>query len=1162
MEPSLESLVNTIAGFTRELSDGLQKGINLSPLGLRRAARLPVLAALYASLKRPILLITDRADHVLAMSEELGLWAPRAARLIFPEPNPLFYENASWGEATRRDRLMALTILSSYHIPGGATIEEAPVIIAPARSIMTRTLPRQDFLRATRSLKIGQVVQPDELARSWVNLGYEVVNTVITAGKFARRGGILDVWPPVDPYPTRIEFFGDEIESLRHFNPSTQRTFKPSEDATAASGRLLISPAREYLVPAGYVSPFAPSDKREQESINEFHIPLLHTTHASLLDYLPRQVLVLVDDWELLQDSVGEIEEQAVGLRQDYVKDGTLPEEFPIPYLTWAEIQDALSMHQVLELGPSSTLEGSGLAQRFKPGPRFGGRLKPAIDHMLERYLAGDRLVIVSRQAARLQELWTEARPDALASNGDGQNPNPLFLEGSLSEGWTFAPEDGSLLHLLTDGEIFGFRRPEPRQRARAVAEEPEAAYADLQAGDWVVHVDHGVGRFVGLVSRSVNESEREYLCVEYAENDELFVPVYQADRLTRYVGPENREPTLTRLGSPEWKNSKGRAEEAVEEVAQDLLELYARRQLVQGTSFGLDTAWQKELEASFPYIETEDQLRVIAEVKRDMESSRPMDRLICGDVGYGKTEVALRAAFKAVMDGTQVAVLVPTTVLAQQHYNTFRERLSAFSVEVEMLSRFRNPQQQREILARLEKGGIDILIGTHRLIQEDVKFKDMGLLIIDEEQRFGVTHKEYLKRMRTEVDVLTLTATPIPRTLYMALTGVRDISTINTPPEERLPIETHVGPYSPRLVRQAILRELERGGQVFFVHNRVQTIGAMRLHLEKLVPEARLTVAHGQMPENDLSDRMERFIAADVDILLSTSIIESGLDIPNANTLIVDRADTFGLAQLYQLRGRVGRGAQRAYAYFFRHGKRPPTLEGRQRLETIAENTQLGAGYSIAMRDLEIRGAGDILGMRQSGHIAAVGFHLYTRLLADAVRRLRRATISGLAAAPILMEDERREALLQSIDPQRPLVSVDLPLSIHIPPEYVPNKTMRLRLYRRIADLQSIQDVEAMQGEFTDRFGPPPEPVRNLLYQMKVKLLSEKASVVSVSGESGQIVLRFPALPEGVAQRTLPYLGADVRSGKNALWMQSSLPDWRERLVEVLRQLTGENKQ
>jgi transcription-repair coupling factor (superfamily II helicase) len=636
---------------------------------------------------------------------------------------------------------------------------------------------------------------------------------------------------------------------------------------------------------------------------------------------------------------------------------------------------------------------------------------------------------------------------------------------------------------------------------------------------------------------------------------DQLFVPVYQADRLTRYVGAETRIPSLARLGGVEWKSTKSRVKEAVIEVAQDLLDLYAKRNIVQGYTFAADSPWQQELEASFPYVETDDQARVIAEVKQDMERPRPMDRLICGDVGYGKTEVALRAAFKAVNDGKQVAILVPTTVLAQQHYHTFQSRLATFPVEVEMLSRFRTPQQQQSILERLQQGHVDIIIGTHRLIQGDVKFKDLGLLIIDEEQRFGVAHKETLKRMRTEVDILTLTATPIPRTLYMTLTGVRDISTINTPPEERLPILTHVGPYSPRLVRQAILRELERGGQVFFVHNRVQTIGAMRIHLEKLVPEARITIAHGQMPEQELSQRMEEFTAGEVDVLLSTSIIESGLDIPNANTLIVDRADTFGLAQLYQLRGRVGRGAQRAYAYFFRHRRLPPTLEGRQRLETIAENTQLGAGFSIAMRDLEIRGAGDILGTRQHGHIAAVGFHLYTRLLADAVRRLR--STRGEASMPQSTARFPGEAAPLEESTLSLPVSVDLPLPVSIPAEYVPDREVRLRLYRRLADIRRLDEIDALIEEFGDRFGPLPETVRNLLYQLKIKLLAEKAGLASVSSENGQLVLRYPPLPEGMPSRTIPDVSPDVRGGKNALWMPGvDQEGWQEKLLATLEKL------
>ncbi len=1131
----LESIVSSIASSSSDLFRIIEQGHTIPALGLRRAARLPWLSALRLSIDQPVLLITDRNDHALMLADELGLWAPQLPRLFFPEPNPLFYENAPWGLTTRRDRLMVLTSLASYHIPG-ATKPAPPIIIAPVRAVMARTLPRRDFLKALRTVKIGDVIQPDELLHAWVSMGYEHSNIVVSPGQFSRRGGILDIWTPASEQPVRIEFFGDEIDTLRLFDPTTQRTINTIE-------RLAISPAREFI---------SPDPERLQKlkidisSLSEFHIPLLHPNPSSLIDYLPTKGLVLIDDLQAVQDCVQEVEEQAVGLRKDYIKDGELPEDFPVPFLTWGEIEDTLSGKRAIDLGQPVDLESyikgtTNISDNFLPGVRFAGQLKPLMEHLDKLTAQSEPVTIVSRQSSRLQELWKEHRPF----------PSPdrfvNFYDASLSEGFTFAPPGGQTLHLLTDGEIFGWRRPELRQRPRPVAEAPEAAYADLEPGDWVVHVDHGIGRFNGLVQRPVDGIEREYLSIEYAEGDQLFVPVYQADRLTRYIGPDAHPPSPTRLGSPEWRTTKSKVKEAVEEVAQDLLDLYARRNVVEGHAFGKDAPWQKELEASFPYIETQDQLRVIGEVKSDMETSKPMDRLICGDVGYGKTEVALRAAFKAVMDGKQVAILVPTTVLAQQHFHTFCQRLAPFPVEVEMLSRFRTPQQQKDILDRLERGKVDIIIGTHRLIQGDVHFKDMGLLIIDEEQRFGVTHKETLKKMRTEVDVLTLTATPIPRTLYMTLTGVRDISTINTPPEERLPIITHVGPYSPWLVRQAILRELERGGQVFFVHNRVQTIGAMRVHLEKLIPEARVVVAHGQMQEDQLSQRMEQFSAGEVDILLSTSIIESGLDIPNANTLIVDRADTFGLAQLYQLRGRVGRGAQRAYAYFFRHKHLAPTLEGRQRLETIAENTQLGAGYSIAMRDLEIRGAGDILGTRQHGYIASVGFHLYTRLLADSVQRLR--TGKDL---PVLAE-----ALRQEQAPGLP-VSVDLPIPVSLPASYIPDRQTRTRLYRRLADLRSQDEIDALSEEFADRFGPLPEETRNLFYQLKLKLLAEKAGLASISGEGGQIILRYPPLPDGEATRTLPELGEDIRTGKNAIWIPiSETNGWSEKLLIVLQELS-----
>ncbi len=1104
-------------------------------LGLRRSAHPPVLAAVYQLIQKPILIITDRADRALALNEELSIWLPSTPRLFFPEPTPLFYENAAWGESTRRGRLAAFTTLARYHIPGSAHPTAAPVIITSARALMTRSMPRREFLKAIQVVKIGQIIQLDELTRKCLTLGYESVSTVIAPGQIARRGGILDIWSTGEDDPTRLEFFGDEIDTIRSFEPASQRTIQA--DHGPNKERILITPAREYLLK------LSAEQEESPEEISEFFIPILHTEPASILDYLPRQSIVLIDDYQALEDTIAEIEEQAIGSRYELVKEQMLAPDFPMPYLTYGEISDTLSMQQVLVLGsrPGGNVNepsepGSNLlGDRFSSGPRFLGRLKVFLSYLHERFEEDQQVIIISRQAARLNELWNEQRFT------DG-NKQPSFIEESLTEGWIFDTVKGEKLHLLTDGEIFGWRRPEARRKAVRFAEAPEAHYSDLQIDDYVVHVDHGIGRFTGLVHRMVDEAEREYLSVEYADQAQLFVPVHQADRLTRYVGSDSREPTLSRLGSSEWRSVKANVKEAVQEIAEDLLELYAKRTIIKGHAFSKDSAWQQELEASFPYIETEDQNRVLMEVKQDMEASRPMDRLICGDVGYGKTEVALRAAFKAVMDGKQVAILVPTTVLAQQHFNTFNQRLAAFPVNVEMLSRFRSPQKQRQIVSDLSRGKIDIVIGTHRMLSADVDFKELGLLIIDEEQRFGVTHKEQLKKLRTEVDVLTLTATPIPRTLYMALSGARDISTINTPPEERLPIVTHVGPYSPRLVRQAIIRELERGGQVFFVHNRVQTIGAMFSHLQQVVPEARIAVAHGQMNETELEKRMDLFSEGDVDVLLCTSIIESGLDIPNSNTLIVDRADTFGLSQLYQLRGRVGRGAQRAYAYFFRHKKRLPSAEGRQRLETIAENTQLGAGFSIAMRDLEIRGTGDILGTRQHGHIAAVGFHLYTSMLSQAVQRLRKD--SGATKVPVF----------PGYHLQLTPVNVELPLDSAIPAHYVPDKRTRLGLYRRMAELRSIDELELLREEFKDRFGPLPAAVDNLFLQLSIKISAERAGLVSITIENGQYALRFP---DNVIPEILTDLGPDLRIGKTALWLPTTdLNSGLANLVEALKRI------
>ncbi len=1117
--------------LTEDLRSGLFTLSDRRGLGLPRAVRLALLASLHKDLNVPIVLLTNRADRALSLFDELNFWLPDGNNLYFPEPNPLFYEKLPWSESTRQERLQVFAELSRLLLPGSVPENKPPVIVAPIRAVMTRTIPRRDFLKAAMRVKLNDQRDLHAATTAWVNLGYQHSNIVVQPGQFSRRGGILDVWSPAEPLPVRLEFFGDEVDTLRQFNPATQRTEARLEES-------IIFPASEAL-PLAALKQQVPMD-----SLSEFDLPLLYPYPASLVDYFPEDTLILLDGQEFIQAAVVDIEEEAAQRFSTMVEKREISADFPAPYITWTEIEDAIGKRQVLELGYTNTEVGSAFSAAFDPGPRFAGRLKDFQQHL--RLLKADQQLwtVVSRQSARLKQLWLETYPN-FAEDDD----HPVFLEGSLSGGWVLRKPDRTTHHLLTDSEIFGWSRPQPRRRPIITSESPESIYGELNAGDWVVHVDHGIGQFIGLHRPTIEGVQREYLTIQYKDNDLLYVPIHQADRISRYIGTDGSTPSPSRLGGTEWTLTKHKVKHAVVEVAADLLELYAKRQTSKGFAFSPDSDWQKELEASFPYIETADQSLSIQKVKEDMESEKPMDRLLCGDVGFGKTEVALRAAFKAVSDGKQVAVLVPTTVLAQQHFDTFRERLSVFPVTVEMLSRFRSQREQTEIIRKLADNQIDILIGTHRLISSDVQFYDLGLVIIDEEQRFGVAHKEHLKKLRSEVDILTLTATPIPRTLYMALTGARDISTINSPPEERLPIITHIGPYDPRLVREAVIRELDRGGQVFFVHNRVQSIPAVYNHLSSLIPEARIGIGHGQLDEEVLADVMHAFSSGQIDVLLCTSIIESGLDIPNANTLIVDRADTFGLSQLYQLRGRVGRGAQRAFAYLFRDRRHAPTPEGQERMEVLADNSQLGAGFAIAMRDLEMRGAGDLLGTRQSGYIQAVGFQLYTRLLGQAVRELR--TASGL---PV----EEQAAQTWSDGPAL-LINVELPLSSEIPASYIPDQELRLSLYRRIAALRSEEEITQTKIEFSDRFGELPPGVEDLFYQMQVKLLGEASGIESIGIVNGQILLTWPPLPQGIKQRSLPEVDPIARVGKNGYWLNISnlgAETWQSALLRVLRKI------
>jgi len=1146
----------------RALREDLRSGEMPPPLGLLRAARPAFLAALARDLQRPILVIAGSVERAKALVHSLRDWSPDPEHILhFPEPLVLFYERAPWTDEVIVGRLRTLWALYACHLSssplkGG---EGGIIVVASARALMQRTLPLRQFRLSVREFHVGQTLDLERTVGRWAGLGYEPVSVVEAPGQFGHRGGILDIFPPADALPMRVELFGSRIESLRRFDPATQRSRERVESVT-------ITPAREALPRhgpriAGHIAAQLtrdlPADVRAELDAHyralaaatpfpglEFYLPYFYTDSATLLDYLPSEALLVVDDPQELADVWADLEEEAVDLRAAAEEAGTLPPDYPLPYVTWDEWSELLTDRPVLTLGRGEEGMTSRLADCFVPGPHFGGQLKPVLEHIHTAQRQGGQVVVVSRQARRLAELWGQEHDYVPPLEELRQPPQAslTFVQGSLAEGWTLRGIDlgqpFASLHLLTDAEIFGWRRPEPRRPVHRRRIAPESYFADLTPGDFVVHVEYGVGIFRGLVTRAPEGVEREYLLVEYEGGDRLYVPIHQADRLSRYIGASDRLPRLNRLGTAVWQTVKARAKQAAEEVARELLELYAARELVAGHAFSPDTPWQAELEASFPYFETEDQLRAIADVKADMEKPRPMDRLICGDVGYGKTEVALRAAFKAVMDGKQVAVLVPTTVLAQQHYVTFRQRLAPFPVEVEMLSRFRSRAEQRKILEGLITGRIDIVIGTHRLLQKDVAFANLGLLIIDEEQRFGVTHKERLKQMRTEVDVLTMTATPIPRTLYMSLTGVRDISTIETPPEERLPVTTYVGEYNAQLVRRAILRELERGGQIFYVHNRVQTIETVRHRLERLVPEATFAIAHGQMREADLERVTLRFVAGEIDVLVCTSIIESGLDIPNANTLIVERAERFGLAQLYQLRGRVGRGAQRAYAYFFHDRLTRLTLEARQRLETIREATELGAGYTIAMRDLEIRGAGDILGTRQSGHIAAVGFDLYTRLLARAVQELK----------------AQREG---KPPPPEPLgsIRIDLPIPVCLPDTYVPDVRLRLQIYRRLAELGSMAQIDEMERELADRFGPLPKPAQNLMYQLRLKALARDAGVGAIVAKNGRLVLQAGGPEYRNRERLRHLLDGRAVVGRREIHLPQ-VRDWREELVAVLREM------
>ena len=1136
-----------------DLARRVESGGAFSNPGVAAAAQ-PFFAVLLARLfpGRPVVLVADHLKTQESFQQDLETWLAvgdenlSAAARPNPAPNLRFYP--AWeilpheGKLPHADvvsdRLQTLVALqekaesAKTKAKSGkrkaetvGTNSKAEIIVTCVTALLQKTFAPDELARRIRTLERGSQIAPLDLIEFLEAQGYEPEAQVTQKGEIALRGGIVDVFPPTSLWPVRLEFFGDELESLRSFDPQTQVSRGEIPAVT-------LSPAGELgllqqTVRAAAGTPPDPA-------------PAL----SSLLDYLPPETLFLLCEPEALEaqaeayaqsvppadpfhgswpDFLAELNRRGLTAVSLTEADEALPDR-------WEEIPEALPAENSLSAAPDvhraaqparlafGSLEAFRPLAERAPEPAVAEAQRREFFQQLQRWLRQGYGVQVfcnnDGERQRFEEIWKE---QAAAS---GQVHRLQLQLGSLARGFLC---DALRWVVVTDAEIFGrykIQRPRRLKSPHALATRSalDIDFTNLEEGDLVVHLQHGIGRYLGLKNLPAGTGARaadpatECLLIEYAPANagdappKLYVPVSEAHLVSKYVGAGRANPPLNTLGGTRWAKAKEQTEKAVRDIAAEMLRIQAVRESQPGHACKPDTPWQREFEGAFIYEETPDQITAIADTKADQEKPKPMDRLICGDVGFGKTEVAIRAAFKCVMDGKQAAILVPTTVLAQQHFNHFRERMADYPIRVELLSRFRTKRDASRVVKDLAAGAVDIVIGTHRIVQDDIAFKDLGLVVIDEEQRFGVGHKEKFKRLRTMVDVLTLSATPIPRTLYLALTGARDMSTIQTPPHDRLPVETIATPYDERVIREAIQREMNRGGQVFFLHNRVTTIDTMRAKLQSLVPAARIVVGHGQMHADDLEEVMTRFVNGEADVLLCTTIIESGLDIPNANTIIIDRADRFGLSELYQLRGRVGRYKHQAYAYLLlpRHARL--LTDVRKRISAMKQYASLGSGFKIAMRDLEIRGAGNLLGAEQSGHITAVGFELYCQLLKQSVSALKGEKVEPRVAVHVALDflemNERTEALGAGTK------SAPTAAGAYVPSSYIADSVPRIEIYRKLAQAADKAALEALQQELRDRFGPLPAPVELLLAVGELKILAGEKGVTSIEVEDDKLKL------------------------------------------------------
>jgi len=1166
----------------QSLARRLEHGGALSCGGVARPAQ-PFFAALLQTIspQRPVVVITESLKIQESFQQDLEIWLG-ASPLFYPAWETFPHEGKLPHADVISDRLHTLVALNNSE----GRVPEVPnsLIVTSVTALLQKTFLPGEIQKRTRMFERGNKIAPLDLVEFLEEQGYEPEAQVSHKGEIALRGGILDVFPPTSPWPVRLEFFGDELESLRYFDPLTQIS------------REEIS--RVTLPPAGELGILKQSEGRvtrvpdqDQEMGTRGTRPSGIKALATLLDYLPRETIIVLCEPESLAAQADAYEQQVPKGDPFFVSWSDFLTELKRRGFTSVELSDAQVGVQALACLPDRPKPEFQLAE-----PEFGVPLFTSLEafrplaerspelqiaeaqrreffQQLHRWLRQDYAVHVycnnDGERQRFEEIWAELGlasgvldlgKDSRGAQSQNLDAKPQTRIGSLARG--FLCNEAKLV-VVTDAEIFGrykIQRPRRLKSSHALAARSalDIDFTDLEEGDLVVHLQHGIGRYLGLKDLPMNtgvrggetsnlnfESSTECLVIEYApanagdEPPKLYVPVSEAHLVSKYVGAGGRgasRPPLNTLGGMRWHKAREQTEKAVRDVAAELLRIQAVRETQPGHACKPDTQWQREFESSFIYEETPDQITAIAETKADQERPKPMDRLICGDVGFGKTEIAIRAAFKCVMDGKQVAILVPTTVLAQQHFNNFRERMADYPVRIELLSRFRTKREQARVVKDLVAGAVDIVIGTHRIVQDDISFKDLGLVVIDEEQRFGVMHKEKFKRLRTMVDVLTLSATPIPRTLYLALTGARDMSTIQTPPHDRLPVETIATQYDERIIRDAIQREMNRGGQVFFLHNRVMTIETMRTKLQSLVPKARIVVGHGQMNSDELEEVMTKFVNGEADVLLSTTIIESGLDIPNANTIIIDRADRFGLSDLYQLRGRVGRYKHQAYAYLLLPRHASLLNDVRKRIGAIRQYSTLGSGFKIAMRDLEIRGAGNLLGAEQSGHITAVGFELYCQLLKQSVSTLKGEKVKPRVEVAVKLDflemnsvkSENNEPLIrpaatfsplsgekESLRAQRRDFSLSPPngeragvRGAYLPHNYVTEPHHRIEIYRKLAQATDKPALDALQKEMRDRFGPLPLPVELLLAVGELKILASEKALTAIEVSEDKLML------------------------------------------------------